>query len=217
MLKNIGFKRLASITVLLILAGILYVFYYHSLKPDLAESQQELKKVRTSISETRNNLAEIKNALESYENKKDDFQALVDQVDFFNPQDRVDARQKLNAMKEASGLNSAVYSILPAEIITDERAKEASYNLIITRIELQLEALEENDIFRFLYLLNYGFPGFITVEEILIAREADVTQPVLRQIGASGKPLPTLVSARIVASWRTMTPDRSAPVTGGQE
>jgi len=207
MLKNIGFKRLASITVLLILAGILYVFYYHSLKPDLAESQQELKKVRTSISETRNNLAEIKNALESYENKKDDFQALVDQVDFF----------KLNAMKEASGLNSAVYSILPAEIITDERAKEASYNLIITRIELQLEALEENDIFRFLYLLNYGFPGFITVEEILIAREADVTQPVLRQIGASGKPLPTLVSARIVASWRTMTPDRSAPVTGGQE
>ena len=90
-------------------------------------------------------------------------------------------------------------------MVESKRAKDANYKMVATDIQFDLEAIEDVDIYKFLYVLTYGFPGQVVVNDFTVSRDVEVTQPLLRRIG-SGQSEP-IVQSSVRISWYTMVPE----------
>jgi hypothetical protein len=209
MIRVIGFQRVLFILVLgfLVVSAFLYTMYL--LKPSLLKSERELAQSRSEISQMSSDMEQLNLGIAKFETQKAKFDK-VTQYGFFDPQDRSETRQRLNAMQKESGVLSARFSIAPAVTEVNEKAKEAGYKILNTKIDFSLDAIDDNDIYNFIYLLNYGFPGTVTIENISISRDKEITQPVLRAIGVGEAE--AIVKASISTKWLTMVPDTSIEV-----
>lgn len=217
MIKLIGLSRLFVIICLGALFVLLAIYYHFSAVPSLADSSKELRKNNREISKLSNDLDELKNGMEEFKGRQDEFVSIRDQYDFFNPQDRVQARRQLNVIRDLSRVTSAQYNIRPAVTEEKQSLRDAGYKLLNTPIEFTLKAIEDKDIYTYLYHLNYSFPGVLIIDEVSISRDAEVTQPLLRDIGTGREDIRSLVTARVTTSWRTVVPDPSISIEeGGQ-
>jgi len=109
------------------------------------------------------------------------------------------------------------YSISPAETKTTKALQDAGYKILDSNIEFVIGAVDDTDVYKFLYLLMHGFPGQVTITDIDMSKQLNLTQPLIRNIGMDA-PHEPLVRAIIVAQWRSMVPDTSFVVEneGGQ-
>jgi hypothetical protein len=214
MIKAIGYNRFIIIGALILIGTGLFFYNANVLQPTMQKQQANLSTVRSKSSEISNNLDKLKNQLSNFGNEKADF-ARVRYLGFFDTQDRVNTRKLISRIQKDSRLISARYTIKPAESVTNEKLKEASSKILKTDIAFDLEAVEDTDIYRFVYLLSYGFPGQISVKDISLVRGREVTQPLLRQIG-SGQ-AEAIVSAKLNVVWQTMVPDESAQESDGKQ
>lgn len=216
MIRLIGFKKIFMILLLVFLLVICLFYMYAMASPDIKASKKELNQNTSEISELSQNIDQLKLGIEQFQSQESEFKDL-EKHDMFNTQDRVQTRRKLNSIREASGVSSAQYTIKPALSDKSEKLQDAGYKILNTPMQFSIEAIEDQNIYQFIYLLNYGFPGQITLEEVSITREEEVTFSVLKQIGIGKEPLRPLVKAEIKASWRTIVPDTTIAVTGGDE
>ncbi len=212
MIKLIGIGRLFIIISLGLLLALLVVYYHFSAVPVLSDVSKELRKNNSEISNISNDLDELKNGMEEFKGRQDEFLALKDQYDFFNPQDRVQARRQLNVIRDLSRVTSAQYNIRPAVTEEKQSLRDAGYKLLSTPIEFTLKAIEDKDIYTYLYHLNFSFPGMLIIDEISISRDEEVTQPLLRDIGTGREDIRALVTATVKTSWRTVVPDPSISI-----
>lgn len=212
MIRLIGMQRVLGIIVLATLT-VFFVFYqYFLVTPQIQDTQRELSKNKSEVAEMTENLDSLVKGIAQFSEQKDIFE-LIQKYEFFDPQDRVEAGRRITKMQEDSRLLSAKYSVRPAKPEKNQKAFEAGHKILNTDIDFDLEAIEDEDIYKFVYLLNYGFPGHITITELNITRDKEVTQPLLRQIGTGQESLRPLVTAILRINWRTMVPDTSIQVT----
>jgi len=102
---------------------------------------------------------------------------------------------------------NARYTIKPAKSLVTDKSKEAGHKILETDIDFTLDAIEDSDIYRFVYNLNYGFPGQIAINRFSISRDVAITQPLLRKIGTGGAE--ALVTGKLNVTWRTMVLDET--------
>lgn len=204
MIRVIGYQKVLILLSLSVLLSFLFYYGGFILKPQIQKSQHELTKNTSEISEMTENMGKLVDGMSNFALQREEFE-LIQRTGFFEQQDRVEADQRLNAMQKESRLITARYSIKPATIDKNEIVKEAGYKILNTEIDLTLEALEDADIYKFLYLLNHGFPGHISIVDLKITRDKEVTQPLLRRIGV-GDSTP-IILAEIRVNWRTMVID----------
>ena len=136
-----------------------------------------------------------------FEKQKGYFEA-ISKMGFFNDQDRVLARERFDTMQKLSKIISARYEIKAANLLTDESPPETGFVVMESPITVNLSAVDDIDVYRFIYYLNYSFPGHITINSIAMKREAEITPEVLKQLG-TGNP-PEVISAQLELDWRTM-------------
>lgn len=211
MIRAIGLQRFL---ILILLAGLtIFLLFVGSftLKPDLENKQVELNRYRAEISEMTANIDQLASGMEQFEQQKSTFER-VQGLGFFDPQNRQETRQRISAMQKESRLISAKFNIKPAVAEPNEKAKEAGYKIINTDMDFTLEAVEDSDIYNFVYLLNYGFPGQILIKEFGVHRDKEITQELIRKIGVED-PDPVVVVGRLVVNWRTMVPDQSLAIS----
>lgn len=199
---------------MILLLLFLAIYWVYVLKPDIQDNKRQLAMNTSEVAEMNESLNDLMIGIEKFKQQKSVFEK-VQKFGFFDSQNRPEARQRLVAMQKESRLLSTRFSIKSAEEEKNKKAKEAGYKILNTDIDLTLEALEDNDIYHFVYLMNYGFPGQILIKELTIKRDTEITQPVLRQVGL-GESGP-LVSAVLRVNWRTMVPDTSLAISIGQE
>ncbi len=201
MIAKIGLKRALLILVLAGLLASLFGANEWLFKPKVVESQQQLG---TAINELTTLQDEIKKMREDFVlfEKQKDFYETISRMGFFNDQDRVLARERFDTMQKLSKIISARYEIKAANILSDETPPETGFVVMESPITVELAAVDDLDVYRFIYYLNYGFPGHITINSLNIERLGDVTPDVLKQIG-TGSP-PALVTAKMELDWRTM-------------
>lgn len=204
MIRVLGARRIFLLLSLLGIAGFLAVVYFYFLLPQKDRAESDLRRVRAETMSTEQQLRTLTQEIEQFESQKVLFEKL-DGLGFFNAQDRVLARERFEVMQQMSRVLSAKYEIKPAKIIEDELAQEAGYGVLNSEISVSLEAFDDIDIYRFVYLMNYAFPGHITISNLNIERQAEVTSDVLRGIGSGSAT--ALISAKFDASWRTMAPE----------
>ena len=214
MIKTVGYTKAFLILALAIFSGLCAFYIYMKAQPDLKTVERNLQGANGQILQMQTDMDDLAKGFAQFEEEKLDY-AKLQNLGFFNDQDRSKTKNIIEEMQRESRLLSARYSLSPARRLDEDRARDAGYDLVSTDINFTLDAIEDADIYRFVYLLNYGFPGQVKITSLSIKKNQDVTQPLLRQIGI-GQAEP-LITATLKASWRTMIPQGQMPSENNNE
>lgn len=206
MIKKIGLMNFMVIFLLFLMVGIIFLYSQYILKPDLKNDEQQVRMNQSSIAETSNDIEQLQAGVDQFANQRAQYERLL-KLGFFNPQNRLEIKNRMTSLESEIGALFLQYSISPVEEKKNEAAQEAGHRILQTVMEIKAGALEDQPIYDLLYFLNYGFPGHIEINSIQIKREKEITQPLLRKIG-DGEREP-LVNAVVNVTWLTMVPDNS--------
>ena len=173
-----------------------------SAKSKLEGKRAEIQKLKEEYALLQSNLKEFKN---------------LEARGFFNDQGRVEAQKSFEKLRSVSGVLKAKYDIASGEIVEDTRASDAGYVVLKSPITVELDSLDDVDVYSFLKLIEEKFPGRVDVVSMYIKRKEAISPVLLRRIG-TGEPV-TVVTSKLEFVWRTMTsreslnPDTSVDVT----
>ncbi|MFK7839968.1 MAG: hypothetical protein AB8B83_06515 [Bdellovibrionales bacterium] len=203
MIKILGFRRILTLAVLVLInlaAGLSAYMYF---MPQKETKTRELNGVRSQVSTLKTDIEGLKVEFEKLDEQVIQHEKLK-QDGFFDSQSRRRAEEILKEIQERSGVVSAIASIAAGKFEENEEAKKSNHQILKSPIEIRLEAVSDLDVFRYIYLMEEFFPGHVSVENVNIKREADISGVILRAV-ASGKN-PELVTADLELAWRTMIP-----------
>lgn len=210
MIKSIGLDK---IILLALIAGFAVGGYFYNtnfLEPSIAKKERQLRSNKSELSKLTSDTQKLISGVELFEKQKSEFET-VQQSGFFDDQNRVVTRARLDAMGRESNLEYLRYSISPAKDISNKKLADAGYKILETEILLDVGAIDDTDISTFLHFLNHGFPGQVLIQSMELVRDQTLTQPLLRNIGLKTNYDP-LVSGNIKILWKTMVPDTSLEV-----
>lgn len=214
MIRILGIKR---IFVLLVLVGLNVLFaavLYMYIAPEKLNKERELRGLRGKVSSLSSDIDRMQVEFEQLEDQRREFEALKKRG-FFQDQGRRQAELIFKRIQDESRVISAVASVGAGTFEHSDEAQKAKHKILLSPVDIKIKAMDDVDVFRYLYLLEEFFPGHIAIEKIVLSREAEVTGTVLRSIAAGGNP--ELVLAEIKAFWRTMIPEDRASATEGDE
>lgn len=203
MIDILGYKRVVKILILVAINAALALFVYVYMAPENDRKNSELRVEDSRISVLRSDIEKLRVEFQQLEEQKAEFETLKEKG-FFNDQGRRNAELILQRVQERSGVITAVASIDKGTIEQNEDADKAEYKILKSPLNLQIQAIDDLDVFRYIYFLQENFPGHLAVEELNLLRDGNVNETVLRAI-ANGQN-PPLVKADVRLMWRTMIP-----------
>ena len=204
MIKVLGTRRIAILAVLLAFNGIMgYIVYMH-LAPQQIIKERELRSTRGQVSTLTADIDDLQIEFDQLDDQRDEFEQLK-KDGFFDGQSRRKAELVFQKIQERSGVISAVVSVNAGSFEESEEAKKAEHVILSSPITVRIEAVNDLDVYRYLYLVNEFFPGHVSMKKMRLERAGNVNGTILRAL--SGGKKPALVTADIELTWRTMIPD----------
>lgn len=218
MIRVIGTKRVLTILTLIAMNGLLAAVVYMYFVPQRFAAEGELRGLRGNISTVQSDISRMQVEFDQLKLQQARFDALR-QRGFFGAQGRREAELVLRKIQQQSGVISALVNIMGGAIEENEEALKAEHQVLASPVSIHIEAMDDVDIYRYIYLVQEFFPGHVSFENLSMKRNAEVSGTVLRAIATGGKP--QLVTADISMTWRTMIPQKDVigvPVdqAGGQ-
>ncbi len=201
MIGKLGLRRFIVIVLLALILGVFFAADNFFLTTEEQKSRSELSGLNAEISVLEGELEKMRADYQVFQKQKMFFDS-ISKMGFFNDQDRVIARERFDTMQRLSKIISARYEIKAAKIIADETASTTGFVIMESPITVSLSAVDDLDVYRFIYYLNYGFPGHVAINSLRVERNMDITSDVIKQIGV-GAP-PEIISASLELDWRTM-------------
>jgi len=193
-----------QILIIIILLGLTGAGYYYSnvyTAPVQRQLGGQISMAKSETATMRQEMSDLQSGYDKFVDIKDDYDFLVN-VGFFDEQDRLETQKLIEIIQKQSRVISAKYSIKPLSVVDSSLAESANAQLLLTNTDFVITAVEDADIYNFVFLLTKGFPGHVEVTDFNIKKLTDVTQPLLRQIG-SGQVVP-LVEATLKIKWSTL-------------
>ncbi len=214
--SSIGAKRFFVLVVCGGVFAVLSLYAYAIIMPQESARKKQRDAAFAEVAQTRADIEKMRSDLVTFETQKQLFEKL-NKIGFLNDQNRVLTRARFESLQGLSKIVSAKYEIKAAKITENELSENTGYVTMQSPISLSISAIDDLDIYRFIYYLNYGFPGHIKIINIKIERSGEVTPEALKQIGA-GQP-PQIISAIMELEWTTMAKKDSIPaeVLGGAD
>lgn len=209
MLNVIGTKTVLLMILLIIFSAGAYFYTHNIAAPGMKSDQSELTKNRSEIIGMQEEMSKLSQGIDRFESERVRFEKLQ-KLGFFDDQNRLLTKQRFTVLENESDLVSFQYTIKPAKEEFNQLAADAGYKIIHSDVEMTMGAIDDRAIYKFVYLLNYGFPGHVVISDFQIKKGTELSQPVLRNIGNGD--FPSLVEASVKATLRTMVPDPSAEV-----
>lgn len=214
MLKTLGSKSIFFLTFLILLNVGSGAFLHYYLEPEAQNSKLRLEQMKAEVETRRQEVAGMKEEFILLQNQLRDFKEL-EARGFFNDQNRVAAQESFEHLRTLSGLLKAKYNIKPGQMIENPLAASTKHVVLKSAVEVEMESLDDVDVYSFVKFIQEKFPGSVDVLSIKLDRTELFNVAMLRQIGG-GVPTP-LVKARVAFDWRTMAPkDNVAPVVSSE-
>lgn len=203
MLKILGHKVAGFLAFLVLLvAGVGYSLVTFVV-PMREQAERELSALNGEIETRRSEVARLKEEYVLLQFQVREFKEL-EVSGFFNDQNRVAAQDSFESLRNMSGLLKAKYSIKSGEKVEDPRAVEAGQIVLKSPVALDVDSLDDVDVYSFVKLIQERFPGSVDITKFSVARTENLNVATLRQIG-SGVPM-VLVRGKVEFDWRTMSP-----------
>jgi hypothetical protein len=203
MIKVLGIKRIVGILSLLLLSGVVGALLFMYILPEREKLDRDLRILSASIASGRAEIDQLKQDIAFFEEQKYLFGNLVS-LGFFTEQDRFYAQKRIEAIQDKSNILQMYYNFTPARVEENIHAAEANHVVLTTTVDVNVEAIDDLDFYRFMYWVNNAFSGQTSINSFNLERVADVDDYTLRQIG-SGTPV-TLLKGNITFDWRTLIP-----------
>ncbi len=212
MIKILGIQRVAILAGLISLCLVLGGVTYGYLMPANLTAENKLRGLKSETSTIMEDLAKIDQEFAQLEDQREKFKALQDDG-FFKDQDRFEAERVFKRTQQESGVVSATASISSGTIVDDENALKAEHKILKSDVKIEIDAANDFDVFRYVYLLDKYFPGHISIVSFKLSRDGELTGSVLRSIASGDDPV--LVRAEVNLAWRTMIPMSLVEQKGG--
>lgn len=204
MIEILGVKRLALLSGLIVLNGILAFAIYGYVAPERLHLDRQARTASAQVSSTQAEVDRLRYEYDSVERQAAIYEDLKN-IGYFSSQSREEARDRLAAFQRYSRVLSASYEIQPAIFNSDQRLRDAGHVMLVTAVTVDVDALDDIDFYNFLYLVNTAFPGHTSIENISISREHELSDGAIRQI-STGTPV-NMIKGSISFIWRTLIPD----------
>lgn len=207
MLKVIGPRRILMLGVLVAANAALAAGVYTYLIPQNETLERSLRQTKGNIAQKRSETDRLQTEYQQIQEQRVSFENLK-QSGFLGHQDRIMVRDRMEAVQSYSRVLSARYNIMPVTVEENTYAAQSNQVLLTSRMDAEVEALDDIDFYSFVYWLENGFPGHIMVSNIEIRRQNDVNDVTLRQIGTGSRMV--MVRGKLNFEWRTMVPREEA-------
>lgn len=214
MLQSLGIKKIFILSALVVMSLLVVAYRYLYIVPNNDYIKREVSLNQSQVAESREKINSFAFNYERLTEQKDKYD-LIEKTDFFNTQDRLRFRDLVSVIKDKSGVLSAKYNVGVVKVESNSEAKEVGHKLLKTKITFDLGAIEDSDIYSFVFLLNQGFPGVLEIKKFEISRSKKLTQSVLKRIGAGN--YEPLVNAKIDAVWWTLVPSNAVEATASSD
>ena len=201
MIESIGKKRIAFVALFAVITGTLAAGYYLYFLPQQEKLESELRTTRSQVSAKRGDIQRLSEEYKQIQEQKAYFQNLEDAGYLFD-QSRAVASRRIEDAQKFSRILSARYTIEPAKILQQEDAEKAGYVILSSPISIELEALDDMDIYNFVFWLQNSLPGQVAVTGLDLEKKQNITESRIRAIG-SGNPI-VMVSGNLALDWRTI-------------
>lgn len=205
MIQTLGSRRIFIILFLAGLNAMLAFGVYGYLQPQTVTLERDLRQTTRKANEIQDDIERLQVEFEQLQAQQNFFNRLRDDG-FLSAQDRRSAERLFEDIQNQSGVISARASIQAANIEADEEAQKAEHVILSSPISIEIEALDDIDVYRYIALLKNRFPGHLSLKDAQINRQIDVTNPILRAI-ANGEDV-NMVKAELSWIWRTMVPEK---------
>lgn len=211
MIQLIGVKRMMILAILAGLCCVLGLLSYLYMIPENDNLEKELRQIKSDISFKRSESDRFRQEMAEIQNEKNTYQSLQT-LGFLGEQSRLEARKRIEAIQSYSRVLSARYNITPGVIEEVETAKDADRVVLKSKISIEIDALDDADVYSFIHLMENAFIGYVSITSIELERVLDLNDVTLRQIG-SGIPA-VLVKAKIDLEWKTLMSREQAAQIG---
>jgi hypothetical protein len=171
--------------------------------PQKTAKEAELAKIKNEFQTVSTDLSNIQVEFRLLEEQRGNFEKL-EKRQFFDRQDRFRAQQLLEVIQDRSRVLSAKTSISNGNLINHPEALKAEHKILSSPLDIEIAAMDDTDIFRYLWLLENKFPGYIDIQSFSLERLETVNRELLQSITAGETPV--IVNAKISANWKTMIP-----------
>jgi len=207
MIYVLGTKRLIILGALIVINVLVGSLTYFYLVPRGVKLSSELTAVTGSLTQKRGETERLRLQFSQINDQKALFQVL-ETTGFFSDQNRASASKRIDDIQQFIRILSVKYNIKAAEVIQSEKLAEPGYVILRSPIEVNIDAMDDIDIYNFVYWMENTFSGYLTLKELKLERASDINEAILRQIG-NGVSAP-LIKASLVFSWSTLI--KKAPV-----
>ncbi|MDB5490516.1 MAG: hypothetical protein JWO78_365 [Micavibrio sp.] len=213
MIKVLGIKRVLTLAILFGINVALAAMLYLVITPAQESTDKELRSTRAAVQGKRAEVSRMQTEYQQIQQEKNLFGDL-ENSGFFGSQDRVEARNIMESIQSTSHVLSAKYNINAVEAKENSAAALSDHIILQSPVTVQIDALDDVDVYSFLYWIENGFPGQALITDITLERKQDIDENVLKQIG-NGSPA-VLMSANVNFAWNTFVPRDKSPVPSGQ-
>lgn len=206
MIEVLGIRRIVIVAIMVAVNAVLGAGLYLYAMPESEKLERDLRSVRGQIGSTRGETETLRSDYELIQRQRDYFEELQD-VGFINDQNRLLARRRIAVVREYTRVLNAEYNISPAQTQRHDKLRDVGHHILSTSMSIQVEALDDIDLYNFIYWMENGFPGHVSLERLSLERLREMNDVMLRQMG-SGTAMP-MVRANMTFSWRTMMPSEA--------
>ncbi len=201
MIELIGMRRVVTFLILLAVNAALGAAVYMYFEPQNLKAESHLRSVRAQVAQKNSEVEQMRQEFSAIEELKGRFAALK-AAGFFNDQGRILAQKTMDEIQQKSRVQEVKYKFDRAEVSENSEVSDAGYVTLDSRVTVDIQAIDDFDIYKFVYWIENAFPGCTSIDSLTINRQMDVNQATLRHIGA-GKRL-ALVKGTVVFSWKTL-------------
>lgn len=170
MMAVLGRRRIALLALLFVSCALLGTYYGMVVQPLASLRAWILQDIRTDVVRMEKDVAQLRKRYAQFEINRHDY-ARLEEIGFFEPQDRLKVRSRFEAIQGESGVRYVRYTLNPAKIEPDPALMLTGSRLVKTTMGLAIEARDDRAIYRFLHLMAETFPGRIDIASIVIQRD----------------------------------------------
>jgi hypothetical protein len=188
----------------MLLIGLNALFFassYLIFAPGRITAENELRVTTSKAAQTRTDTERLKTEITEIQEQKSGYESLKD-AGFFSEQNRLVAKNRIEDIQKKTGILKAAYNISTGNISENAAAKEAGYAILESTLDINLEAMDDVDIYNFAFWIENAFPGHMSIDSLDIARTKELNEVTIRAI-STGTPV-TLLTGKLRLSWRTM-------------
>lgn len=204
MIGMIGKKRLAILAFLIVINAAMAGAVYFYLTPQNDKLEKELRTVKAQSAGKQSETERLRSEYKDIQKKKTHFDNL-EQAGFFSDQSRFVGQKRIEDIQKFTSILTARYEIRSAVTEKNPFTAPAGHIILNSPVSVSMDALDDVDVYNFIYWMENAFPGHVSVKSLSLSRELEINDAVVREVG-NGIPV-TLVKGAVEFNWRTMLPE----------